>query len=85
MKNYLVAFNIGSGRVGTTQIQVDDDYIPITDNMKKIKEAVIENSKPKWSTQYAAPSNCGGYISSTEHDLISVEELKIVAISNLDM
>lgn len=83
MKNYLVAYNVGV--VKTTQIQVSDEYIPSSDNMKTIKREVIKNEHPCYVKLSAAPSNCGGYINMVEQDKVTEEKLQIIAISNLDV
>uniref|UniRef100_A0AAU8B0M7 Uncharacterized protein n=1 Tax=Dulem virus 35 TaxID=3145753 RepID=A0AAU8B0M7_9CAUD len=83
MKNYLVAYDVG--KIQATQIQVNDDYIPSLDNMKTIKREIIKKENPHRLSFYSAPDNCGGYISSTMEEAITENELKIVAISNLDI
>ena len=84
MKNYLVSYSVGT-IIKTTQIEVKDDYIPSLDMMKTIKQKVIEKDEPRWLNLYSDPDNCGGYINMVKGDKITSKELKIVAISNLDI
>ncbi|MDE6433720.1 MAG: hypothetical protein K2L07_05765 [Lachnospiraceae bacterium] len=87
MKKYLVAYNVhrGLGLVKSAVIEVEDDYVPALDNMKKIKKKIISDVKPELLSLYAAPSNCGGDVLYTEDKLIDMENLNIVAISNLNV
>lgn len=83
MKNYLVQFRTGSLTYQAVQVCVEDDYIPFSDNMQKLKEMIIEQEKPIWAH---ASANPGGCIDITEYrEEITVQELDIVSISNLDI
>lgn len=77
MKNYLVAVCRG-GSVCSTQIQMEDDYIPITDDdMKILKRKVFYKLKPKWQDEE------GIFNFGRVPEDICIEHLRIIAISNM--
>lgn len=83
-KKYLVACKLG-GIIETYIIEIDNDYVPESDNMQKIKEIIIKDYAPHWYSEYAAPSNCGGHICIAEGDAVKTNNLNILAISNLQI
>lgn len=46
MKKYLVACDLGGGVIRPYTVEVEDDYIPVSDNMLKFKEIIVKDFKP---------------------------------------
>ena len=86
MKTYLEHYSKGCGS-GTSIVEMKDDYVPKSDNMKALAKLVIEKEHPKYMRAYAAPDNCGGGVSLTEsgYGEIKPEDLEIMAVSRLDL
>lgn len=88
MKVYLVACNLGA-KVKAYKVEMPDGYVPASDDMKTLKEAIAKQHAPRYVSSHAAPDSCGGYISNTESnetirpDDISI--LSILAVSRLDL
>lgn len=90
MKEYLVACSLGGGKISAFAITAgeigDDGYIPASDNMQKLKEAVVEKYHPKVHYAYAAPDRCGGYVAVCEENTeYTADSLDIIAVSRLDL
>lgn len=82
MKNYLVAYDVGIqvSIVETTCVQVEDGYIPFSDNMETIKEKVIEKEHPERVEIYPNPN---GYLGIVKRNKYTKDTLKIISISEL--
>lgn len=84
MKTYLVAYKEGS-LISSGIVRMAADYIPSFDDMRALKEAVVEQYHPESYSTYANSSSCGGYLGTTSHGKIEAKKLKILAVSNLDI
>ena len=86
MKQYLVACDLGGCCIQPYMVKVGDDYLPVSDDMKALKELIVKEYKPKWHSAHAAPDNCGGRLNIYEsNDKIPADALNIIAISRLDL
>lgn len=86
MKTYLVACYLGAGVIHSYTVEMPEEYTPISDNMKALKEKIVKEKDPRWCSSHAAPSGCGGYISISESNSpMNPENLDIIAISRLDV
>lgn len=85
MKKYLVACNLGGNVIRSYIVEMIDGYRPSSDNMLKLKKAVVKGHKPRSYHSYAAPPECGGYMGTTTGDEIKPENLPILAVSNLEL
>lgn len=79
MKKYLVAYNTGA-RIETGIFEVSDGYVPVSDSCLLLKQLVIENKHPN-HTEYHDYNGIIGI--HTYDDEISVDDLQIIAVSNL--
>lgn len=85
MKKYLVAYTVGL-ITKSTIIEVANDYIPASDDMKTIKEKIIKKDRPNYIKIYSSPDSCGGYINTIDSNYpVSEDDLIVIAISNLEI
>lgn len=85
MKTYLVAVDLGA-RTASYKVEMPESYVPVSDDMKKLKQALVKQHSPKFVSAHAAPDNCGGYISYTESNMpMKADSVRILAVSRLDL
>lgn len=84
MKTYLVTVNQGGGIIKPYEVKTDDNYVPASDEMTRLKKAVVSEYKPRHFRQYADPGSCGS-IYPIDGDEIREERLDIIAVSRLDL
>lgn len=82
MKNYLASYWDGIS-INSLTLEMDDDYIPYKDNCHALKRKIIEIDSPERMKYCCVPN--GGYVNSYSVRKIRIEELQLVAISNLDI
>ncbi len=84
-KHYLVSIDVGAGVIESKVIEMPMDYIPYSDSMMGIKKEILEKYKPRLRSSHVAPPQCGGYIGITDGRELRIDEIDIIAISNLDV
>lgn len=84
MKNYLVAVDLGAGVVGSCTVKMRDSYIPSSDNMKSLKEEVCKTHTLHKYQFYTGIDN-HTYVGECVNGRITPSNIKIIAVSNLDI
>lgn len=85
MKKYLVHYATGRFTSTATIIEVEDDYVPASDDMMLLKKKVVEQDKPNRESLYSAPDACGGGVNCVDGNPIPANKLNILGVSNLNV
>lgn len=90
MKKYLVACNLGADVIESYVVEVAKGYIPSSDDMKMLRDKVVEKYKPRVYVKYSIPGDNGGEVRVRENgngqaSYWKSKDLKILAVSNLDL
>ena len=85
MKKYLVSYKTGMCCSNSVVVEMPENYIPCSDDLFKIKKQIVKLFKPEYEYLMSPPGDWGGYIRFHSEGRIKAEELKILAISRLDL
>lgn len=86
MKQYLIACDLGGMVIGTYTVQTPDQYVPTMDDMDFLKKEIVRNEKPKKHRTWAnSRPGCSGDLNTASCEEIRPEDLKIIALSRLDL
>ena len=84
MKTYMVTCDLGGHLIKTFNVDVPEKYVPMLDNMTRLKEAIVKKYKPH--IHYAVHCSPSGYTRTVEsNDVWPADKLNIIALSRLDM
>lgn len=84
MKHYMVAFKTSPLTIDSGIIEVEDDYIPYSDDLNKIKELIVKKLKPEVGVvrKFTYDDYCYAYIRCGVY--LDKKKIQIIALSKLD-